>query len=193
MPTTPYSHIKVYLAGPIFYYGDYLRSIEWANRIRATFPGIDIYSPVENTEINGVEGKKKFAGSKEIAQADNKRLDNTEILIACIDGDVIPAGTACECGRRSKAIEDGQKGIIIGVGTDNRDAFLTHSAAKDIGGASAPGETQYCYKNLYVTGVIKSVGVLVTNFDEVIAAMKKYIKETYGYEANEENEAHPHH
>ena len=50
---TSYHNIKVYLAGPIFCYGDYLRSIEWANKIRAAFPGIDLYSPVENTDING--------------------------------------------------------------------------------------------------------------------------------------------
>ena len=55
--------MKIYLAGPIFFYGDYLRNIEWANKIREAFPDVDLYSPVENTKINGVEGKKKFAGS----------------------------------------------------------------------------------------------------------------------------------
>ena len=58
-------NMKVYLAGPIFCYGDYLRNTEWATKIRNAFPGIDLYSPVENTDINGVEGKKKFAGSQE--------------------------------------------------------------------------------------------------------------------------------
>ena len=172
-------HNKEDSAGPTSRQGECWRSIEWANKIRAAFPGIDLYSPVENTDINGVEGKKKFAGSKEIAEADNKRLDNTEILIACIDGDVIPAGTSCECGRMSKAIEDGQRGRIIGMCTDNRQAYLTHSDAKDKGGASSLGESQYSYQNLYVTGVIKSVGILVSDFDDVIAAMKKYIEETY--------------
>jgi len=55
--------MRIYLAGPIFFYGDYLRNIEWANKIRERFPNIYLYSPVENTDINGVEGKKKFAGS----------------------------------------------------------------------------------------------------------------------------------
>lgn len=36
---------------------------------------MNLYSPVENTDINGVEGKKKFADSKMIAKADNERLD----------------------------------------------------------------------------------------------------------------------
>jgi type II secretory pathway component PulF len=63
--------LKVYLAGPIFTYGDLLRNTEWAKKIRDAIPNIDLYSPVENTDINGVEGKKKFAGSQEIANGDN--------------------------------------------------------------------------------------------------------------------------
>ena len=34
-----------------------------------------------------------------VASADNARLDNTDILIACIDGDVLPAGTCAEIGK----------------------------------------------------------------------------------------------
>ena len=90
--------MRIYLAGPIFYYGDYLRNIEWATKIREKFPDVSLYSPVENTDINGVEGKKKFGGSQEIANGDNIRLDNTDILIACIDGDVLPSGTCAEIG-----------------------------------------------------------------------------------------------
>ena len=61
--------MKIYLAGPIFTYGDLLRNTEWAAKVRKAIPGVDLYSPVENTDINGVEGKKKFAGSQEIANA----------------------------------------------------------------------------------------------------------------------------
>ena len=49
--------MKIYLAGPIFTYGDLLRNTEWAAKIREAFPDVDLYSPVENTDINGVEGK----------------------------------------------------------------------------------------------------------------------------------------
>ena len=55
--------MTIYLAGSIFYYGDVLRNTEWARRIREAVPGVDLYSPIENTEINGTEGKQKFAGS----------------------------------------------------------------------------------------------------------------------------------
>lgn len=160
-----------YLAGPIFTYGDLLRNTEWAIKLREAFPGIDLYSPVENTEINGVEGKKKFAGSQLIANGDNTRLDNTEVLIACIDGDVIPAGTAAEIGKFHEKIMRGDKKIIIGICTDNRQCHITHSPEKDAGGAASPGEQQYSYHNLYVTGLIKQGGFLVDNINDVI----KYI------------------
>lgn len=164
--------MKIYLAGPIFTYGDLLRNTEWAQKVRAAFPGVDLYSPVENTDINGVEGKKKFAGSQEIANGDNIRLNNTDILIACIDGDVLPSGTCAEIGKFHEKIERGDHKYIVGICTDNRQMFLTHSEAKNIGGASALGEQQYSYQNLYVTGLIKQGGILVTNIEDAIAYIK---------------------
>lgn len=166
--------MKAYLAGPIFFYGDYLRNIEWATKIREAFPGIDLYSPVENTDINGVEGKKKFADSQMVAAADNARLDEADVLFACIDGDVLPSGTCAEIGKFHEKIARGDDKIIIGICTDTRQCYLTHSEAKDAGGASSLGEQQYSYQNIYVTGLIKDKGVLVTNIDEAIAALKKW-------------------
>ena len=166
--------MKAYLAGGIFCYGDLLRNTEWAAKIREGFPGIDLYSPVENTDINGVEGKKKFAGSKEIANGDNIRLDNTDILIACIDGDVLPAGTCAEIGKFHEKIARGDNKYIVGICTDTRQCYLTHSDAKDAGGAASLGEQQYSYQNLYVTGLIKEYGVLVSNIDDAIKAIKEW-------------------
>ena len=165
--------MKAYLAGPIFTYGDLLRNTEWAKKIREAFPNIDLYSPVENTDINGVEGKKKFAGSKEIAAADNARLDSTNVLIACIDGDVLPAGTCAEIGKFHEKIERGDHKYIVGICTDNRQMYLTHSEAKNIGGAAALGEQQYSYQNLYVTGLIKQGGILVSNIEDAITFIKE--------------------
>lgn len=166
--------MKAYLAGPIFTYGDLLRNTEWAKKLREAFPDIDLYSPVENTDINGVEGKKKFAGSKEVAAADNARLDNTDVLIACIDGDVLPAGTCSEIGKMHEKIARGDNKYIVGICTDNRQCALTHSAAKDAGGAASLGEQQYSYQNIYVTGLIKEYGVLVSNIEDAIAAIKEW-------------------
>lgn len=162
---------NAYLAGPIFTYGDLLRNTEWAAKLRKAFPEMDLYSPVENTDINGVEGKKKFAGSKEVAEADNARLDKTDVLIACIDGDVIPCGTASEIGKMHEKIARGDNKYIVGICTDNRQCYLTHSDAKDRGGASSLGEQQYSYQNIYVTGLIKEYGMLVSNIDDAIYAI----------------------
>ena len=166
--------MNIYLAGPIFFYGDYLRNIEWANKIREAFPDAYVYRPVENTEINGVEGKKKFAGSQEIANGDNVRLNNTDILIACIDGDVLPSGTCAEIGKFHEKIERGDHKLIIGICTDTRQCYNTHSDAKDAGGRASLGEQQYSYQNLYVTGLIKQAGVLVDNIDDVIENIRKF-------------------
>lgn len=166
---------SAYLAGGIFCYGDYLRNKEWAAILRESFPNIDLYSPIENTDINGAEGKKKFAGSKEVATADNKRLDNTDVLIACIDGDVLPAGTCAEIGKFHEKIARGDKKFIVGICTDNRQCALTHSEAKDAGGASSLGEQQYSYQNIYVTGLIKEYGVLVSNIYDALIAISDWV------------------
>ena len=165
--------MKVYLAGPIFTYGDYLRNTEWAAKIREAIPGVELYSPIENSSINGVEGKKKFAGSREIAAGDNARLNDTDVLIACIDGDVLPSGTCAEIGKFHEKIERGDNKHIIGICTDNRQCFNTHSPEKDAGGAASLGEQQYSYQNLYVTGLIKEYGILVYTIEEVIDVLMK--------------------
>lgn len=169
--------MRIYLAGPIFYYADLLRNTEWRTKLQEAFPDAYIYDPLANTDINGVEGKKKFGGSQEIANGDNLRLDNTDILIACIDGDVLPSGTCCEIGRMSEKIARGDHKHIIGICTDTRQCYLTHSEAKDAGGAASLGEQQYSYQNLYVTGVIKQCGVLVSNIEDAIEQLKEYAKE----------------
>lgn len=173
--------MKAYLAGSIFYYGDELRNKEWARRIRESFPTIDLYSPIENTDINGREGKKKFGSPIMIAQADNKRLDDCDILIACLDGDVIPAGTSAEIGKFHEKIARGDEKLLIGILTDNRQCCLTWSEEKDRGGRDV-GAQQYSYQNIYVTGLIKDVGELVTNIDDAIKVIQQFQNQNEWYE-----------
>lgn len=164
--------MKAYLAGSIFYYGDELRNREWAAKIRAAIPDIDLYSPIENTDINGTEGKKKFGSPIMIAKADNERLDKSDVLIACLDGDVIPAGTCAEIGKFHEKIARGDDKLLIGILTDNRQCCLTYSKAKDQGGREI-GAQQYSYQNIYVTGLIKEVGFLFTDIEDVIEVLKQ--------------------
>lgn len=159
--------LKIYLAGPIFTYGDLLRNTEWSKKIREQIPNVDLYNPLE-AAFNGIEGKKKFGDSQVIANGDNERLNNTDILIACIDGDVLPSGTSAEIGKFHEKIARGDHKYIVGICTDNRQCFLTHSKEKDEGGCASLGEQQYSYQNLYVTGLIKQGGILVTNIEDAI-------------------------
>ena len=175
--------MRIYLAGGIFTIGDELRNTLWARKIREALPGVNLYSPIENQDINGKEGKKKFAGSKQIVDGDMARLNNTDILIACLDGDVIPAGTSSEVGIMYEKIMRGDHKHIIGIITDNRQCHLTHSAEKDEGGASGPGEQQYSYHNLFVTGLCKAGGVLVDNIDDVLRELIRLAPE-YNQEVN---------
>lgn len=163
--------MNIYMAGPIFFEADRLRNTLWYNKLKEKFPTATIYDPLQNTDINGIEGKKKFAGSDEIATADNLRLNNTDVLIACIDGDVLPSGTCAEIGIMFEKIARGDHKYIIGICTDTRQCYLTHSDAKDVGGAASLGEQQYSYQNLYVTGLIKQAGVLVSNIDDAIEVL----------------------
>ena len=169
--------MNIYLAGPIFCFGDQLRNDYFDQKILDTFPGVNLYDPLRNTAINGPEGKKRFAGSQEIALADNERLNNTDVLIACIDGDVLPSGTSAEIGKFHEKIERGEHKYIVGICTDTRQCYLTHSEAKNAGGAASLGEQQYSYQNLYVTGLIKQGGVLVSNIDDAIEFIKSIAHE----------------
>lgn len=169
--------IRAYLAGGIFTIGDKFRNEYFDKKLREAFPTMDLYDPLENTAINGPEGKKKFAGSKQIADGDNERLDNTDILIACIDGDVLPSGTSAEIGCMREKVRRGDHKYIVGICTDNREMSKTHSLEKDNGGSADLCENQYCYQNLYVVGCIKQSGVLVDNIDDAIAFIKSVEKE----------------
>ena len=163
------------MAGPIFTLGDKFRNDYFYNKLKEAFPTDDIYDPLQNTDINGIEGKKKFAGSKEIANGDNERLNKTDVLVATIDGDVLPAGTAAEIGKFHEKIARGDKKFIVGICTDNRQCALTHSEAKDAGGAASLGEQQYSYQNLYVTGLIKEYGVLTSSIEGAIDAINGWL------------------
>lgn len=164
--------MKIYLAGGVFFYGDYLRNIEWAGKIRSALPDVDLYSPVENTDINGEEGKKKFAGSEMIADADNARLNEADILIACIDGDVLPSGTCAEIGKFHEKIARGDNKHLIGICTDTRQCYRTYSDEKDAGGRTRLGEQQYSYQNLYVTGLLNQCDGIYYTIEEVIDYIK---------------------
>ena len=56
--------MKAYLAGSIFYLGDKFRNEYFCKKLREAFPNLQVYNPLENTEIND---KTKFADARAIA------------------------------------------------------------------------------------------------------------------------------
>ena len=175
--------MKAYLAGSIFYLGDKFRNEYFSTKLREAFPNnIDLYNPLENAAIND---KRNFADARMIAAGDNQRLDDSDILIACIDGDVLPSGTCSEIGKFHEKIARGDDKLLVGICTDTRQQYLTHSEVKDAT-YTEPGECQYCYENLYVTGLIKQAGALVTNIEDAIAVIENWRKQRPQFKSAQE-------
>jgi nucleoside 2-deoxyribosyltransferase len=92
--------IQVYLAGSMFCEADRMYNALLAEKIRERVGNyIDLYVPQENLSIND---KTKCASSIDIFWGDYNRLQNTDIFIARIDGDIPPSGTSAEIGIMSQ-------------------------------------------------------------------------------------------
>ena len=92
--------IQVYLAGSMFCEADRMYNALLAQKIRERVgEHIDLYVPQENLSIND---KTKCANSHDIFWGDYNRLQNTDIFIARIDGDIPPSGTSSEVGIMSQ-------------------------------------------------------------------------------------------
>ena len=92
--------IQVYLAGSMFCEADRMYNALLAQKIRERVgEHIDLYVPQENLSIND---KTKCANSHDIFWGDYNRLQNCDIFIARIDGDIPPSGTSAEVGIMSQ-------------------------------------------------------------------------------------------
>ena len=156
--------IRAYLAGSIFYEKDVMYNRHLCELIRKAVPDINLYSPVENTEIN----------SKMIYYGDYKRLQETDILIAVVDGDVCPVGTAVEIGIFSELANQDKHKKIVALFTDSRDGYKTMIPEKVEIMKKEIAESQFSYTNLFLVGTIKTHGVLVNNTDDMCRWVREY-------------------
>ena len=177
--------IQVYLAGSMFCEADRMYNALLAEKIRERVGDyIDLYVPQENLSIND---KTKCANSHDIFWGDYNRLQNCDIFIARIDGDIPPSGTSAEIGIMSQRRQDWNKDtippMILGLCTDSRNPKRTYLEAKNELMKNEDYESQYCYFNLFTLGCIKVNGVLATTIEELVtileAAVKKRINERY--------------
>ena len=102
--------IQVYLAGSMFCEADRMYNALLAERIRERVGDyVDLYVPQENNSIND---KTKCANSHDIFWGDYNRLQNCDIFIARIDGDIPPSGTSAEIGIMSQRRQNWESGLM---------------------------------------------------------------------------------
>lgn len=150
---------KIYLASPLFNESEQDYNNKLADMIRSTFDGkVILYNPQENEEINN---KSAYADSKNIFTGDTTHLEESDILIANLDGLSVDPGVAAEMGyfyTKNKP--------IIGLYTDVRQGHFNNQdkidALEDV------AESQFSYVNLYVVGLNKFRGPIATSSDELI-------------------------
>ena len=155
--------MKAYLANGLFSMGDRYTNEAIANAVREAVPSIELYVPQENDAIND---KSSYADSLTIAKADMDKLVESDLLIAVLDGVEIDSGVAAEIGAFSML-----KRPIIGVFTDVRQQGRDNT--KKMEALMADGvENQFIYRNLFVVGLIKQNGVIVSSIAELVEQVK---------------------
>lgn len=158
--------MEVYLANGLFSLADFNLNKMLAKEIRNSIKGINLYVPQEE-EIND---KNSYADSKKIFELDFAHLSTADLGVAVIDGVEIDSGVACEIGI-AKAL-----GIpIIGLYTDVRQ-LGTENNKKIKALIEDSVENQFMYRNLFVTGAIKSNGLIVNNVEDLIEKIKEFFR-----------------
>lgn len=164
--------LKGYLANGLFGLGDRMVNSHIAEELRGLFKvnqlDVDLYLPQENLAIND---KNTYADSIMIAEGDDAYLNETDFVIAVLDGVEIDSGVACEVG---VAATLGKK--VFGLLTDNRQQG-TSNQEKINALVKDPTENQFVYRNLYVIGKIKKSGGVYADIDSLNQAILNFAKE----------------
>ena len=159
--------MKAYLANGLFSIGDRYVNERIAAELRKVIGGIELYVPQENDAIND---KSAYADSLAIAAADLAHLEESDVLIAVLDGVEVDSGVAAEIGVFSTFNRP-----IIALFSDVRQQGRDN--AKKIEALVEDGtENQFIYRNLFVVGLIKRNGVIVGTIEELAAEVKKHVK-----------------
>ena len=159
--------MKAYLANGLFSIGDRYVNERIAAELRKAIGGIELYVPQENDAIND---KSAYADSLAIAAADLAHLEESDVLIAVLDGVEVDSGVAAEIGVFSTFNRP-----IIALFSDVRQQGRDN--AKKIQALVEDGtENQFIYRNLFVVGLIKRNGVIVGTIEELAEEVKKRAK-----------------
>lgn len=154
--------MKVYVANGLFSIGDRYVNAQIAKALREAQPSIELYVPQENDAIND---KEAYANSAQIAEADMAELASSDVLVAVIDGVEIDAGVAAEIGAFSMLNRP-----IVALFSDVRQQGA-QNMQKIAALQNDAVENQFIYRNLFVVGLIKRNGVIVSSIEEVVEAV----------------------
>lgn len=153
--------MKIYFAAPLFSQAEQTFNQTVVNQLRIENPSFDIFLPQEQ----GINDKSTFADSIKIAQTDTEAVLKADCLIAVLDGLVIDPGVAAEIG-----IAYANKIPVIGFLSDPRIQGATNS--DKLAALKQVAESQFPYLNLYVVGLIKMNGMVVTNVTDLTSALQ---------------------
>ncbi|KGR85001.1 nucleoside 2-deoxyribosyltransferase [Lysinibacillus odysseyi] len=159
--------MKAYLANGLFSIGDRYVNEQIAKALREAIDGIALYVPQENDAIND---KSAYADSLAIAAADLAHLQESDVLIAVMDGVEIDSGVAAEIGVFSTFNRP-----IIALLSDVRQQGRDNE--KKIQALIEDGvENQFIYRNLFVVGLIKQNGVIVNTIEQLVDEVEKCLQ-----------------
>ncbi|CCV64514.1 Nucleoside 2-deoxyribosyltransferase [Alteracholeplasma palmae J233] len=154
--------MKIYLANALFSEAEYLYNEILIDDI--TTSGHEVYAPQRNLSIND---KTKSANSKEIYQGDKFHLDQSDAIVAVLDGITIDPGVSAEIGYMAAL---GKK--IYGLYTDSRESSKTIiDSKKEL--LEKPLENQFAYVNLFVVGAIKENGKIFLSRTKLVDFLKQ--------------------
>ncbi len=157
---------KIYFGAPLFNEMEQMYNTYVVEKIREKYGDkVEVYLPQENASINDKSG---FADSLAIAQGDNEYLEESDLLIAVLDGVTPDSGLSAELGY-FYAMER----PMLGLYTDTRQG--THGNQEKIDALDEIAESQFSYINLYTVGLVKTRGEILDNADALVEKIGDYL------------------
>ncbi|AYW48669.1 nucleoside 2-deoxyribosyltransferase [Tetragenococcus osmophilus] len=159
--------MNVYFAAPMFAKSELIYNSYLVEKIRQQYPDLAIYLPQENDTIND---KTAYADSKMIALADTQKVEESQLMIALLDGITIDSGVASEVG-----IAYANHIPILGLYTDSRQQGSDNQQKLEALGTVA--ENQFHYLNLYTVGLIKLNGQVYSSEEALLTGLNEFLNE----------------
>lgn len=157
---------KIYFGGPLFSEMEQMYNRYVVGMIREKYDDkVDVYLPQENEAINDKSG---FANSLDIASGDNAYLEESDLMIAVLDGVNPDSGLSAELGYFYSFDRP-----ILGLYTDSRQG--TYGNQQKIDALDEVAESQFSYINLYTVGLVKQRGEILRSAQALVDKLDDYL------------------